>query len=97
LIRVLCFFLSIAAIEDGDLQRIAKIDQDIFCLEKEKKQLQRKSSSHRDKGGRLQFDRGNYLEARREFFLEQESIDKVHLIEIKIQNLLEEKKDLLPE
>lgn len=86
------FFLSMMLVAEEDLQ---KIDQKIFYLEKEKKQLQRKAAVHRNKGVQLQFDRGNFLEARREFFLEQELEDKVHLIEINIQNLLNEKKDLI--
>lgn len=95
MIRAVFFFLSMMLVGEEDLQKIEKIDQDILYLEKEKKQLQRKAASHRNKGGQFQFDRGNSLEARREFFLEQELEDKVHLIEINIQNLLNEKKDLL--
>jgi hypothetical protein len=92
---MVCFFFCLVLLEEGDLQKISTIDQEIFYLEKEKKQLQRKASSHRRKGEQLQFDRGSFLEARREFFLEQEAEDKLNVIEIKVDHLMEEKKDLL--
>ncbi len=97
MIRILCFFLSVFLMGEGDLEKIAKIDQDISYWEKEKKHLQKKAFSHRNKGNDLQFGRGSSLEARREYFLEQETQDKIHLIEIKIRNLLEEKQELLME
>lgn len=96
MIRILFFFLSFT-ISEEDLQRVAKIDQDIVCLEKEKAGLLRQISLHGNKAGQLQFDRNNFLEARREFFLQQQAEDKMHVIEIKIKNLIEEKSDLLEE
>jgi hypothetical protein len=93
--KMLYLFLSIILAREADIEKMHRIDQEIVCLAKEKKQLERKASSHRNAGSQLQFDRGNFLEARREFFLEQELEDKIHILEIQIEELLEERKDLI--
>ena len=102
--KILCLFISLSICitfqgEESAIEKIAIIDleKSIEVLVKERNSYQKKIKAHQDKGRLWQFSKDNFLESRLEYFLAEQEKDKIQLVELKIQNLKELKKEILDE
>ncbi len=102
--KPVCFFLFLVVCGGAQgkesqirKEQLEKIEKSIVALEEEKSRYQKKRAKHLDKGALWQFHKDHSLESKREYFLADKDQDKIHLIDLKIKNLLEEKQELLEE
>ncbi len=80
--------------KEGQLEKIHK---SIVTLEAEKSRYEKKRAKHLEQAAFWQFNKETSLESKREYFLAEKDRDKVLLIDLKIQNLQIERKELLEE
>ena len=82
--------------EDPLVQRqLEKIHEQIKDLEKEKERYKKTAAVHQKRAASWQFNKDFSLESRREYFLAEKDLDKIHLIELKIREFEREKQELL--
>lgn len=95
---VFCLFLiNLYAGEKTDLERkkqLERISEQIKELKKEKERYQKKAKIHQQRAASWQFNKDFSLESRREYFLAEKDLDKIHLIELKIKDCEREKEEL---
>lgn len=85
------FFLISPAVQ----YEVTQIDQKIEELQEIKRGYIAKALRHEDYAQRLQFDDEAHLEARRHNALAQENREKARMVQLEIDRLKEEKKNLL--
>lgn len=100
--RVLCCLVFLSAYGKAEellskKQALQKVEQNILALEAEKKNYEKKSIFHKERGRSWQFSKEDFLESRREYFLADRDRDKISLLELKIKNLNLQKKEILEE
>jgi multidrug efflux pump subunit AcrA (membrane-fusion protein) len=98
LYRIIFFFLifSFPLIFCGDelyRGKIQKIESQLRQLEQEKKRYEKKAEFHRAQGEAFQFQKGFFLERRREYALAEKNLDKVRALEVEMDRLQKEKEE----
>ncbi len=77
-----------------ELQAV-KVEGEITSLKSKKNEHQKKIKFHQDRGSSWQFNRDSFLESRHEYLLADRELDKIRIIDLKIQDLNELRLDLL--
>ncbi len=76
-------------------EQVLTLEKEIESLVNKKTEHLKKIKFHQSRGRDWQFNKDNYLESRREYFLAERELDKIRLIELKLQDLEELRQDLL--
>ena len=95
-------FLSVSQLFQGEEyptkeEEIEKIEKVIQKLQAEKNKWEKQVAGHESRGSSLQFNKGNFLESRREYFLADQEQDRLQLLDLKIKKFTMQKKELLEE